>query len=347
MMNHTKSKVNERWTHFAILIDRSMSMQSLDTSEIAGTCQTIIKDGLKDENGDRIATATVANFDNSFKIVRRNISAKDLEITSKDIEPRGMTTLVPSIARLIHITKNDIDNESIRDDEIPGTVVFILLSDGEQTSGKLSNRLAEDIEYEGMGQSGYDALSKLVKLQEDNYQWKFFFLGANMDVKELGPKLGFNPSTCINYSHNTESGTCALRSTSDAIGRYQKTPASKDRSANFIGYTQDERGSCIDEDKFSIDASGGGLISPDLDNFTSYSHRQWPDSPWEKYTQKQSNLIDKIRNTIDSGCILLPGTPFEIRWGLMATSSMMRDIPSSKIIQVNRDTGFTRIVKKN
>ena len=79
---------------------------------------------------------------------------------------------------------------------MPGTVVVILLSDGVQTCGKLLAPSPDDKKYEGMGESGYKALSELVKTQEDVHQWKFFFLGANMDVRELGPKLGFNTSTC-------------------------------------------------------------------------------------------------------------------------------------------------------
>ena len=170
-----------------------------------------------------------------------------------------------------------------------------------------------------------------------------------MDVRELGPKMGFKQSTCINYSHNTKGGTEVLRSTSSAIGRFQNTRASENRSADFVGYTNSERESSIVEevDNFSMDAACGGLITPDIVKKNSYSHRQWNNCPWEKYSLEQSELIDKISNTIESGSILLPGTDFEIRWGLMATSKMMRDIPSTKMIQVNRNTGFTRLVMKN
>ena len=344
-MNQSEIVVNQRWTHFGILIDRSKSMESLNTAEIAGACQSLIKDGMTDEIGDRVVTTTIANFDESFEVVKRNISAKDLVISKEDIVPRGMTCLVPSVARLINIMKDDIDNYNVipNNREKPGTVVFILLSDGEQTCYSLRNAKESDKKYEG--DSGYTALSELVNTQEDIHQWKFFFLGANMDVI---PNR-FKQTTCINYSHNTKGGTEVLRSTSSAIGRFQNTSASENRSADFVGYTNSERESSIVEevDNFSMDAACGGLITPDIVKKNSYSHRQWNNCPWEKYSLEQSELIDKISNTIESGSILLPGTDFEIRWGLMATSKMMRDIPSTKMIQVNRNTGFTRLVMKN
>ena len=57
----------------------------------------------------------------------------------------------------------------------------------------------------------------------------------------------------------------------------------------------------------------------------SFSHRQWDHQPWEKYTPEQSKLIDQMMSIVPSGSVLLPDTPFEIRWGELATSHMLTE----------------------
>lgn len=341
--------VDTRWTHVVGLIDRSGSMSSMDGRELAGAANKLVSDQLKDEDGERRVTATIANFDDSFEIVKRAVDGKTLKITEHDIVPRGMTALIPSIARLIRITDKDIETWKTSENKVPGTVVFILLSDGDQTRHKLDNREEEDTPYEG--ETGHVNLSKLVKEKEQNHQWKFFFLGTNMDVKDIGSKMGFAASTCMNYSHNTDGGTAALRSTSGAIGRYQRTPHVADRSARFEGYTDAEREASQNEQNgaFSMDLATGSLVTPNSSRgeIASFSHRQWDHQPWEKYTPEQSKLIDQMMSIVPSGSVLLPDTPFEIRWGELATSHMLTEKPSTGIIQVNRNTGFTRVVKRN
>jgi len=351
----TELKVDTRWTHVVGLIDRSGSMSSMDGRELAGAANKLVSDQLSDEDGERRVTATIANFDDSFEIVKRAVDGKTLKITEKDIVPRGMTALIPSIGRLIRITDSDIENWKTTENNVPGTVVFILLSDGDQTRTRLDNREEADAPFEG--ESGHKNLSKLVKDKETNHQWKFFFLGTNMNVNDIGSKMGFAASTCMNYSHNTDGGTSALRSASGAIGRYQRTPHLGDRSAQFQGFTAEEREASqnVQSGAYSVDHATGSIATPirvramadEPKMVASFSHRQWDHLPWEVYTPEQSNLIDQMMKIVPSGSVLLPDTPFEIRWGDLATSHMLVVKPLTGIIQVNRQTGFTRIVKRN
>ena len=318
---------NMNWIHIAILIDRSGSMQSMDTGELAGAATTLIKE--QQDKPDSKVTATVANFDNQFEVIKRNQDAKDLTITASDIQPRGMTSLAPSLGRMIRLVEMDVDAMT---EEQPGTIVFILLSDGEQTCDRLDNR-NDELDKPFEGRNGYKAVAELVQKKETESGWKFFMMGTNFDAIKEGPRYGFTPQTCINYSNSTEGGTAALRSTSNAVRRFRDDD-NVDRSATFDGYTQDERNqsACINSADSSV---------------ATFSHRQHQHAPWEQYTPEQSELIQKALDAITSGAVLLPSTRFEIRWGALATSHMMRTPPPSNIIQVNIDTGYTREVKRN
>jgi len=240
--------LNPNWVHVGLLIDRSGSMDEMDGDELAGSATSLIKEQINSENVNKV-TATIANFDDRYEIIKRNIEGSKLEITKKDIEPRGLTALYTSLGRFINDMGDDLRN---MEDERPGTVVIIMLTDGEQTCDKLENREECDAIFEGM--NGYIELNKLVKQQEDVYKWKFFMLGTNMDTLKEGPKMGFTPQTCINYNYSTNGGVNALRSTSDAIGRfttYNNTPDLLNK--NFEGYTQEERNDsdCMDRDSIT------------------------------------------------------------------------------------------------
>ena len=230
----TEPTLDKTWVHIGLIIDRSGSMQDMDSNELAGSATQLIDEQRKTEGVTKV-TATVANFDDEFNIIKRNENAEELTITSEDIKPRGMTALYTSLARLIRIIGEDLSDMT---QTRPGTVVVIMLTDGDQTCHRLRNREDADGPYEG--KEGHLELCKLVRQQEDTYKWKFFMLGTNLDSLEAGPKMGFTPETCMNYTCSTDGATAAIRSTSGAVRRYQEL-SSADTPELFGGYTQEER----------------------------------------------------------------------------------------------------------
>lgn len=344
---------DENWTHIAGLLDRSGSMASVDTSRLAEQFNVLVRDTQVD---DRKVTATVANFDDRFEIVMRNQDASSFQLKASDIEPRGGTALAPSIGRLIKIIEQDI---SAMTESIPGTVVFIILSDGQANTYQLDNREDQDAPFEG--EKGHTSVCDLVRAKESQDQWKFFWCGTNYDSLKTGPQFGFTPQTCLNFDYSTEGGEAAIRSTSGAINRYQRTPMALDRSSAFDGYTQDERQESINPDADGVDMmsprSAGAMAATPIkpqrstaandDDTPSFSHCQYAGAPWEPYTPEQSQYIDKMMKLMPDGAVLLEGTRFSIRWGALATSAMMHQPPSTNIIQVNIDTGYTRVVRRN
>ena len=85
---------------------------------------------IKDQTGGKV-TVTAARFDNEYEVFIKNAFAKDVSITEKDIEPRGMTAFYQSMCRLI----DDIGIElASMTDVRPSRVVIVVLTDGEENA---------------------------------------------------------------------------------------------------------------------------------------------------------------------------------------------------------------------
>jgi hypothetical protein len=79
----------------------------------------------------------------------------------------------------------------------------------------------------------------------------------------------------------------------------------------------------------------------------TFSHRMGPDSPWEQFPAHQCLVIEEAMRARPSGgsVRLSEHLPFEIRWGTKATSSRLRCIPTTRMIQVNLRSTNTRVVR--
>ena len=217
--------LDSNYTQITALIDSSGSMAQLNTTELAQGLNQMIKDNISDGVEVRFDGA---KFSNKISIFADGVDARTINITPDDISPNGMTSLVPAFARMIRHTGSSLDKMT---DRRPGKVIFILLSDGEQTSDHLMNREDSDKPYEG--KNGYDNLKKLVEEHTNTYNWQFFFLGTNFDSISVGESFGLNKDSCMNYHHSDGGTANALRSCSSAINRVV--------DGSFEGFTDKDR----------------------------------------------------------------------------------------------------------
>ena len=71
-----------------------------------------------------------------------------------------------------------------------------------------------------------------------------------------------------------------------------------------------------------------------------------PGGHWEPYSEDVAMLIDIARSISPAeGSVLIPGGPFEVRWGLKAVSKSMTTVPHTEMLQVNIQTDKSRMVK--
>lgn len=174
-------------THITAVLDRSGSMRKLEADTLGGFNKFLSDQ--KATEGE--ATLTLVLFDDQYEVpyLARNI--KDIpDLDSKVYFARGMTALYDAMGKAIIETGRTL--AAIPEDMRPGTVIFLVMTDGEENSSK-----------EFSGEPGRLRLQEMVKLQTDVYKWAFIFMGANIDAKAVGASIGVASARSLNYTGDT------------------------------------------------------------------------------------------------------------------------------------------------
>ncbi len=224
--------LDDNFVCISALIDNSGSMANLDTNELAQSLTKMIREQC--DMGKEVIFYG-ATFSDDFNIFADGVNGNVVNITKKDIMPNGMTALIPAFARMIKITGSRLSDMTERR---PGNVIFILLSDGEQTCNKLSiqSRSPDDLKYEGNDAS--INLKSLIEEHSNIYKWNFLYLGTNYDSIKAGQQLGLSPTQCLNYAYTPKGSQNATRVCSQAMNRIQRR--------DFIGFDEEEREMAMD-----------------------------------------------------------------------------------------------------
>lgn len=202
----------------AFLGDVSGSMASFNTKEFAQSVTEIIR-----ENSEQFEVVFYgATFSDKFNIFADGVNGADVTITENDLTPHGLTAIVPSLGRMIkHVGTRLADMTERR----PGKVIFITLTDGEQTVQQLRNRIPEDAPYEGF--NAYSELRKLIDEHQNVWKWSFMFMGTNIDSISTGASLGFSRKQCINFATSDNGIKNVMRCASNNISKVQKKASSR------------------------------------------------------------------------------------------------------------------------
>jgi hypothetical protein len=138
--------------------------------------------------------STLITFNSSVNFIHKNTKGEDIKINDDDFSPNGMTALFDAIGEGINYQKN------IKSDN----VICIVLTDGlENCSNKYTS----------------DTVKNLIKEMENEYNWKFIYLGANQDSFAVGKSLGINPRCSANYEYTPRGFNEIIRGVSDTVSR--------------------------------------------------------------------------------------------------------------------------------
>lgn len=163
------------YTHVSILIDRSGSMSSIKSDVICGFNQLV--EDQKKESGK--LTVTLVQFDyhedklmyetlNDFSTIE-NVKL----LNDSNYIPRGSTPLNDSLARLINETGRKLSE--ISEENRPSKVLIICITDGRENNSVEHTKLS---------------LKSIIEHQEQVYNWKFMYIGANQDSFAEGSSRG-------------------------------------------------------------------------------------------------------------------------------------------------------------
>lgn len=171
--------MNNNLTELVMILDRSGSMQGLESDTIGGYNSMLEKQ--KCGTGDVLVTTIL--FDDRAEMIHDRVDIKEIRpITEKDYYVRGCTALLDTVGDAVKHIK-DI-HKYAREEDRPGKTVFVITTDGYENASK---------------KYGYGDIKRMIEQQKECSGWEFLFLGANIDAVETAGRVGIAPDRAANY----------------------------------------------------------------------------------------------------------------------------------------------------
>lgn len=196
-------------TDITLVLDRSGSMGSIKqaTMEAFNGFLTSQKSGTGD------AWMTLVQFDDQYDMVYEGIPiAHAPPLTDATYQPRGSTALLDAMGRTIVATGERL--RALPEDQRPGTVVFVTLTDGLENASR---------------QYSLHLINELICQQRDVYSWQFVFLGANQDAIATAAQMGIGAAQAMTYNASKGGTLGAYGSLDRQLHQVRKRSAKGDK----------------------------------------------------------------------------------------------------------------------
>lgn len=201
-------------TDITLVVDRSGSMDQV-REDAEGGVNAFIQEQAKQPGQ---ALLTLLQFDTEYELVHRGVPVA--EAPPYKLEPRGMTALLDAIGTAINETGQRL--AKLAEDERPGLVIFVVMTDGLENSSKEFTR---------------SQIKKMIEHQQDKYGWHFNFLGANQDAFAEAGQMGMSQGGVADYAlHKVASAHSVM---SSKVSRMRAQHRSGESVSN--DFTEEER----------------------------------------------------------------------------------------------------------
>ena len=164
------------------LLDRSGSMGGIEKDTIGGYNSYI-----DSQRGKNVKVTTIL-FDDKYEVLHNRENIDNIKrLTNKEYYVRGCTALLDAIGKTIKTLES----------KNPNKVIFFITTDGYENASKEYNK------------------SQIKELIESHKDWKFMYIGANIDSYSEGRSIGIDDSFIANYE-KSEKG---VRKLYKAVGK--------------------------------------------------------------------------------------------------------------------------------
>lgn len=171
-----KNKTRDNEMDVVFLLDRSGSMGGIEKDTIGGYNSYI-----DSQRGKNVKVTTIL-FDDKYEVLHNREDIDSIKkLTNKDYYVRGCTALLDAIGKTIREME----------DKNPNKVIFIITTDGYENASTKYNK---------------SQIKELISVHKD---WKFMYIGADIDSYSEGRSLGIKDEFIANYK-KTDRGISKL-----------------------------------------------------------------------------------------------------------------------------------------
>jgi hypothetical protein len=210
-------------TAICLLVDRSGSMRAIKDS-----AQDAINEFVQSQRERGNTTMRIVQFDapgwegNTDWYMVHTVSVPAEQVPEFELHPRGMTALYDAVALAVTEFGAEL---TVPESERPGTVIFAIMTDGQENSSKENNSVT---------------VRKIIEEQAKRYAWNFVYLGANQDAILEGEKMGISRNSSITY-------TASARGTRSVVDSLDSYVASSVRGG-AAAFTDQDRKRAVEKD---------------------------------------------------------------------------------------------------
>ena len=206
--------MRENLTEIVFILDRSGSMSGLESDTIGGFNSMIARQ--QKEEGEAIVSTVL--FDDETDVIHDRVAIGEVKkLTEEDYYVRGCTALLDAVGGAIHHIGNV--HKYAREEDRPAKTLFVITTDGLENASR---------------HYSFTDVKKLIKRQQEQYNWEFLFLGANIDAIEVAGNMGISRDRAANYNCDEVGTALNYQVLEAAVTRVRKCKAA-DMAMTFAG----------------------------------------------------------------------------------------------------------------
>lgn len=214
----TNIQTNSQAIYLTFIVDRSGSMMTCGNSVYEGIKSTIKNKRELAKKRNKKIYLTIYTFDDEINIIDipqdpSKLTKEHYNRIKENIEPRGWTRLYDTI----HEAANYTTTLQEKNNDIHSRGFMIIITDGEDNRSDISRKsLKKEIAY------------------HQKTGMEYVFIGANINAKKIGTKIGISQDSCLQFTPNPRLTRATFQSINTSIERSINT------DENPI-FTQEER----------------------------------------------------------------------------------------------------------
>jgi len=211
----------KNYTEIVCLIDKSGSMGMIRKDTIGGFNTFLESQKLEPSE----AKLTLTLFNTEIQNIYESSPLNEVfQLNEYNYIPSGGTSMYDAICLTIDSLGRRLSE--LNEDERPEKILFVILTDGEETSSLRFNK---------------NDVNNKIKLQSEVYSWQFVFLGANLDASETAKSIGISANNAMQFASTPDSASLAFTNTSNYLKRTRGMTAAQYSVSLNSAFTDTEK----------------------------------------------------------------------------------------------------------